>query len=251
MKYIEMHDGGMPLDLDDINYGQNAVKEALQGFIGAICRENCILQGCVVTETAHHSQIMYRVVTITSGFAWIGGEICRVESQQIELRPTIDSTTFDAVYPDIVLEKQAIYHTQGFEVFMDGVSRDTYAENVGVLKTTFTSNVFQMPVNTPTLRQILGLDMRDIAANRGLGWNGSVIVRRLNGGCWLLSGRLEGLSANPMLTLHPSCRPSQVQICASVSDTGETIALRLNTDGSVIAIGSTRPITCNMNLLYI
>lgn len=251
MKEIVIQSGGMPFDLDDIDYSQRAIKEALRGFVGAIAPYNCILQGCNYSETAHATEIMWRYANVSAGFVWLDGEICRVESQQFLLRPQIDAN-FEITYPIPCIEKVTIFHAEGLEAFADGVTRDTYGENIGKLNADFLpETATKMRCDGLRLRQVLGLDVRDIVVNRGTGWNGSAIVRRLNGGAWLLVGRFEGLTSNPICTLNPYCRPTQAQICAGFSDSGEVVLLRLDTSGTVTVAGSTRPVTCNMNFLYI
>jgi hypothetical protein len=251
MKQIVIQNGGMPFDLDDIDYSQNAVKEALCGFIGAITSGNCILQGCNYSETAHPTEIMLRYANITSGFVWIGGEVCRVEVQRFLLRPAFDAS-FNTVYPTAFLEKKTIFDPNGLEAFADGVTRDTYSEQVGELIADFLpESASKMRCDAMRLRQILGIDNRDIVINRGSGWNGEAITRRLNGGAWLLSGRLEGLTASPILTLNTYCRPSKLQFCAGFSDNGDVIMLRLDINGVITVAGAARFVSCNLNLIYI
>jgi hypothetical protein len=114
MQRLLTPNGGMPLELDDFNFIQDAYKEAIGGLLRAYVSTydgNCILSGCVPTETSPN------VYTITAGFVMLGYEIRYYPGQTGVSIPIPGQRFFvEDNYND----------PAGFEIFEDTVGRDTY-----------------------------------------------------------------------------------------------------------------------------
>lgn len=103
--------GGMPLELDDLVFIQNAFKGALKGILHEVSKQNAgnlILSGCEVTDLGGGNY------SLSEGYVMLGYEVCYV--------PAVPSVNH--VIAAIVLDIS--YNSVGNDVFFDGISRDTY-----------------------------------------------------------------------------------------------------------------------------
>jgi len=72
-------DGGMPLELDDIRWEQEAVREgfkAILDIIPVLDASGYIINGCLVTEQASS-------YLISAGYVYISGEIYKVDEHEV------------------------------------------------------------------------------------------------------------------------------------------------------------------------
>lgn len=110
MNRLLTSNGGMPLELDDLNWIQDSYKEAFKGILYEFSRSkfgNIILSGCVVSDLGGGNY------SLSEGYAMLGYEVVYVPSK-----------TVSHVIAALVLDVS--YDSNGSDVFFDGVTRDTY-----------------------------------------------------------------------------------------------------------------------------
>ena len=110
MQQLITPNGGMPLELDDLNFMQGAYKEAISGLLKGYA-EHCILSGCVPTNTSG------TIYDVTEGFVLIDGEVRYFAGVTGKNMPTPGQWFF---------RTYDYYDPAGNEIFEDTVSRDTY-----------------------------------------------------------------------------------------------------------------------------
>jgi len=131
-KLITTQNGGFPLDLDDIRWFDDGLREALEGLTKP-WTNYYILSGVTVTESGGNKEC-------TEGFAVIDGEICYVPAQTVAI---------PAVQPDHdwVIQLKQTFDTDGNETFQNGSSYDTYAIRQGELAY---ADISKLPSGTKT-----------------------------------------------------------------------------------------------------
>lgn len=111
------YNGGMPLDLDDIRWIDDAVREALKG--SSIPWANYyVLTGCAVTTSATKD--------IAEGYCVIDGEICYVPAHSVAIPGVMADH-------DWVIQLEETFDSDGLETFENASSNDTYAIRRGKL----------------------------------------------------------------------------------------------------------------------
>jgi hypothetical protein len=112
--------GGMPLELDDIRFEQDAVREAFYGIISAFGiapADSFKLSGCEVTIAGND-------YTTTDGYICLNGEVLKVVAHTI---------TKSALH-DVKWDVEVTYDPAGTETFKDGTTgHETYEVRRGVL----------------------------------------------------------------------------------------------------------------------
>lgn len=144
MDRLIAHNGGMPLELDDLVFIQKAFKGALKGILHEFARiknGNIVLSGCEVTGTA-------APYNVSKGFVMMDYEIYYFPAQT--------STS-----PNVIVEPDISYDPAGNDVFFDGVSRDTYEIRRARVITTFTPPAFVIVSNENRLTYLMPLAMKD------------------------------------------------------------------------------------------
>ncbi len=106
--------GGMPAKLNDIEFLQNGISDALAGLASAHQLGNTFILDGVITSIGAFSTLHN-----TSGYAVVDGEICKVESSGLGSGNVVSSGF-------IYLEKVVTYNSDGLKVFKDTTLRDTY-----------------------------------------------------------------------------------------------------------------------------
>lgn len=117
-KLITTQNGGFPLDLDDLRWIDDGIREAFEGLSKA-WTNYYIISGVTVTTNGGNKEC-------TEGFAVIDGEICYVPAQTVAIpSPAADH--------DWVIQLKQTFDTDGNETFQNGSSYDTYAIRQGEL----------------------------------------------------------------------------------------------------------------------
>lgn len=109
MDKLVFPNGGMPLELDDLDFMQNASKEAISGLYhqyASLHNGFIVISGVVVSGASSP-------YNVSEGYVMCNYEVCHFPAQ----------TSVDLV-PYIALD--STYDSAGNDVFFDGVSRDTY-----------------------------------------------------------------------------------------------------------------------------
>lgn len=110
MQRLLTPNGGMPLELDDLNWIQDAYKEAVGGLLKGYA-ENCILYGCAPTNTSG------TIWDITPGFVLLDSEV----------RFFAGVVSFNMPTPSQWFFRELNYNDPaGNEIFEDTIARDTY-----------------------------------------------------------------------------------------------------------------------------
>lgn len=110
MNKLIAQNGGMPLELDDLIFIQDAFKDALKGVLHGFVKAkfgNVILSGCEVSDLGGGNY------SLSAGYVMLGYEICYV--------PAV-TTSF--VITALIVDVN--YDPAGNDTFFDGVTRDTY-----------------------------------------------------------------------------------------------------------------------------
>lgn len=110
MNILLTPNGGMPLELDDLNWIQDSYKEAFKGILHEFSRSkfgNIILSGCIVSDLGGGNY------SLSEGYAMLGYEVVYVPAQNV-------THVISALILDVS------YDVNGSDVFFDGVTRDTY-----------------------------------------------------------------------------------------------------------------------------
>lgn len=103
--------GGFPFTLDDLRWAEQSVRNAFTHFWYAFATnptDSFVLQGCTMPDTDPGT-------TVSAGYIWLYGEICRVESHTIP-------SGVGQVYWDFVVT----YDATGNKTFADSSTHDTY-----------------------------------------------------------------------------------------------------------------------------
>lgn len=128
--------GGMPLELDDLEWEQNAIRQGFEGVCSMFSKnmnsgnvESYVLSGCVIQITSPGG-----VVTpiVTPGWVWIRGAglLC------FEGVTLSQSDVFETLYLDVETSDDPA----GAEVFEDLVTRNAYKKRIAVLRRTVSSS---------------------------------------------------------------------------------------------------------------
>lgn len=150
MRRLVTPNGGMPLELDDLNWIQDAYKEAISGiwktYVDALSG-NCILSGCVPTLVAPSTY------DITAGFVLLNNEVRYYPGQTGVSVPTPSQRFF---------VEDDYYDPAGSDVFEDTVTRDTYQVRNAKLQN------FVTPPVVPAVRAILqeGFRIEDLVCKK-------------------------------------------------------------------------------------
>lgn len=103
--------GGMPLELDDLRFMQDAYHDGFKGIIYEFAKANngnIILGGCEVVDSGNGT------FEVSEGYIMLDYEVLYV--------PAVTGLSFSLV----ILEYNQTYDPAGNEVFADNTSRDTY-----------------------------------------------------------------------------------------------------------------------------
>ncbi len=136
------NNGGMPIELDDLEWLDAAYRDAWYGFISAFgitAPTSFKLSGCVVT-------VVGNIFTTTAGYLCLNGEILKVDAHSI--------TTTALHTAKWILEET--YDITGNEQFFNTNSYDTYQKRRAVLADTVPIiPINYMPFNAKYLYEII------------------------------------------------------------------------------------------------
>lgn len=114
--------GGFPLELDDLRWQEEAVRDAFKGLTSFLERDNIILSGVVISGMGTAN------TTWTEGYVLINGEVCKVDASATPLN-TVNQVF--STYIEVVVE----YDPNGLETFENNVAYDTYEKRKATITT--------------------------------------------------------------------------------------------------------------------
>ncbi|HLP51245.1 MAG TPA: hypothetical protein VK154_10205 [Chitinophagales bacterium] len=114
--------GGFPLELDDLRWQEEAVRDAFKGLTSFLERDNIILSGVAISGLGTAN------TTWTEGYVLINGEVCKVDAPTIPLN-TVNQAF--STYIEVVVE----YDANGLETFENNVAYDTYEKRKATITT--------------------------------------------------------------------------------------------------------------------
>jgi hypothetical protein len=179
--------GGMPLDLDDISFFQDAIREAFYGLVSAFGispTDSFILSGCVLVPDPVPGPSMH----LTAGYIAYNGEIWKVDAVN----------GLDSSIPYYWIPDSPVYDPTGLETFENGSTNNTYEVRKMKL-VSGTPPAQYMPSDAPTLAsKIIAINSTVFAkkvqenwtpVTTANGWNvGDLRYRKSTGGMVSLSG---------------------------------------------------------------
>lgn len=138
------YNGKMPLELDDIRWEQDAVRDAFYGLISAFGIDpidSFKLSGCDVT-------ISGSTYNCTEGYICLNGEVLKVDAHSISFNPVTQQGAF---------KLDVSYDPAGLEVFEDSSSHETYEVRKGKLEaiTIVVPNTTRMLYNAQTIYEVV------------------------------------------------------------------------------------------------
>jgi hypothetical protein len=130
MKALNPRNNGMPLEAEDVEFLQTAIREIVKGQHYG---RNCVLQGCDLSKNGTDFEI-------AEGWVLVDGEVYYVPSHTVvdndgSGNKSYDATNYNFSHKDLgsnsflqnfAYEEQVEYDPLGDENFADGVNRDTY-----------------------------------------------------------------------------------------------------------------------------
>ena len=115
MNKLEIQNGGMPFEGDDINWLDSAYREGMKGVVDLFANPH---DGFMVLSGMTYSDDDFNV-TINEGFCLLDYEICFFPQ-------TVLPSAVGANLPNISIHLITSYDASGLEAFADGQSKDTY-----------------------------------------------------------------------------------------------------------------------------
>ncbi len=196
MNILEIPNGGMPFEGDDIRWLNDGILEAFKAMFfdfGQAHNGNFIISGC-------HTSFAAGFATITEGYVMLDWEVCYCPAQNVGVTSLAASS----------LKLVTSYDPAGTEVFADAVSRETYANRRAIASDGLNSGV-EIPLDT-TARYFHTENVNNFSS----GWSaatGFTPRAERKGRAVFLSGAITGGDTNSIgFTLPAPFRPTERRI---------------------------------------
>lgn len=145
MNKLKSNTGGWPLELEDLDFNDAAIREAFYGLLSAFGidpQDSFILSGCDQSGANYNG-----------GYISLNGEILKVVGDTIPILAGLEVLYWDF---------DVTYDTAGREQFENGSTIDTYEVRRGILKKGTPSVGTYMPFAAPTIFEVMGDKMADV-----------------------------------------------------------------------------------------
>lgn len=142
-KLITTNNGGFPLELDDIRFEQDAIRDAFYGLIsgfGIAPADSFILSGCQVTGSPVPG------AAYSAGYLCLNGEVFKVDAATLPAQAGGEVYYWDA---------EVTYDTAGNEQFESGTSYNTYQVRKAKVYSGVQTPGAYMPLAAKTFKQKL------------------------------------------------------------------------------------------------
>lgn len=153
MDYLSRSGSALNLKNEDLNFIQNAFKDALKGICSAYGisqSESFILSGCEITDDGTN-------LTIAEGYVALGGEICKVEQHTTPKEDLIGGNTdtnFWVIAPT--------NDPQGLRSVLSGGNENTWVKRRGkVVLEDAGLNPVRFDLNLPTIHELAANKVHD------------------------------------------------------------------------------------------